>query len=93
VTAIMLRLFRCHGKGGRRSALWFWPQEPDGARRGRWPICRQSTRQGAIMDFRIKGLPAETFDSLFTLSNAQLKTRGAIRRITDRVVSCRIERA
>ncbi len=42
------------------------------------------------MDFRIKGLPAQTFNGLFTLSDAQLKARGAIRRITDRVVPCRI---
>jgi hypothetical protein len=36
-----------------------------------------------IMGFRIRGLPAETFAGLFSLSDAELAARGAVRRIAD----------
>jgi hypothetical protein len=36
-----------------------------------------------IMSFRISGLPAELFQELFTLSDAELAARGAVRRIAD----------
>lgn len=36
------------------------------------------------MSFRITGLSPETFQHLFTLSDAELATRGAVRRIVDR---------
>jgi hypothetical protein len=44
------------------------------------------------MDFRIAGLPAEPFADLFTLSDEDLKSRGAVRRIVDQRLSfpCRI---
>ncbi len=35
------------------------------------------------MDFRITGLPAEEFAPLFSLSDAELAERGAVRRIAD----------
>jgi hypothetical protein len=35
------------------------------------------------MDFRIKGLPAEDFADLFSLSDDDLAARGAVRRIAD----------
>jgi hypothetical protein len=35
------------------------------------------------MNFRIRGLPAETFAPLFSLSDEALKTHGAMRRIAD----------
>lgn len=35
------------------------------------------------MSFRIRGLPAETFAPLFALSDAELKSRGAVRQIAD----------
>ena len=35
------------------------------------------------MRFRIKGLPAETFAHLFTLSDEELAKHGAVRRIAD----------
>jgi hypothetical protein len=35
------------------------------------------------MNFRITGLPAETFRPLFALSDAELAARGAVRRIAD----------
>lgn len=35
------------------------------------------------MSFRIKGLPAETFDHLFALSDEELTRHGAVRRIAD----------
>jgi uncharacterized protein DUF1203 len=35
------------------------------------------------MTFRILGLPAQPFTSLFTLSDAELAARGAVRRIAD----------
>jgi hypothetical protein len=43
-----------------------------------------------VMSFRIKGLPAAPFRELFDLSDDALKARGAIRRVTDRVVPCRV---
>jgi len=44
------------------------------------------------MSFRITGLPAESFHELFTLSDAELAARGAVRRIADAVPGfpCRI---
>ena len=36
------------------------------------------------MDFKITGLPAAAFESHFTLSDAELATRGAIRMVADR---------
>jgi Protein of unknown function (DUF1203) len=35
------------------------------------------------MSFRIKGLPAESFDHLFVLSDEELAKQGAVRRIAD----------
>jgi hypothetical protein len=35
------------------------------------------------MSFRITGLPAETFAHLFSLSDAELAARGALRRVAD----------
>jgi Protein of unknown function (DUF1203) len=35
------------------------------------------------MNFRITGLPAETFSHLFALSDEELKAQGAVRRIAD----------
>jgi len=35
------------------------------------------------MSFRIRGLPAETFNHLFALSDQELAKRGAIRRVAD----------
>jgi hypothetical protein len=44
------------------------------------------------MSFRISGLPAEPFAGLFSLSDAELKARGAVRRIADapNAFPCRI---
>src|SRR5712691_9674647 len=38
---------------------------------------------GATMSFRISGLPAEKFSHLFALSDEELTTHGAVRRIAD----------
>jgi hypothetical protein len=38
---------------------------------------------GSIMHFRIRGLPAEPFAPLFTLTDEALAQRGAVRRIAD----------
>src|SRR4051812_5298881 len=43
-----------------------------------------------IMSFRITGLPAETFQPLFALSDADLRERGAIRKKAPGAVPCRI---
>jgi hypothetical protein len=44
------------------------------------------------MDFRITGLPAEQFTTLFQLSDEELKARGVFRRIADEgtVAPCRV---
>jgi hypothetical protein len=42
------------------------------------------------MSFRIVGLPAEHFDHLFAMSDAELSVRGAVRRIADRGYPCRV---
>jgi len=42
------------------------------------------------MSFRITGLPAENFDHLFVLSDAELATHGAVRRNAPGAVPCRI---
>lgn len=45
------------------------------------------------MSFRITGLPAETFQPLFALSDAELAARGAVRRIAEdreRGYPCRV---
>ena len=42
------------------------------------------------MSFRIRGLPAEPFADLFTLSDEELRARGAVRRIADGTYPCRI---
>ena len=42
------------------------------------------------MSFRITGLPAENFDHLFALSDAELGERGAVRRKADGGYPCRI---
>jgi hypothetical protein len=42
------------------------------------------------MSFRITGLPAEPFAGLFTLSDEELKARGAVRKIADGNHPCRI---
>jgi hypothetical protein len=43
-----------------------------------------------IMSFRITGLPAENFDHLFALSDAELTAHGAVRRMAPGAVPCRI---
>src|SRR5436309_3683182 len=42
------------------------------------------------MSFRISGLPAENFDHLFALSDAELAAQGAVRRKAPDAVPCRI---
>src|SRR5262245_27508669 len=42
------------------------------------------------MTFRIRGLPAEQFAELFDLSDADLASRGAVRRVADASYPCRI---
>jgi len=42
------------------------------------------------MSFRITGLPAETFDHLFALSDAELRERGAVRTKAPGEVPCRV---
>lgn len=42
------------------------------------------------MSFRITGLPAENFDHLFSLSDAELAAYGAVRRNAPGAVPCRI---
>jgi hypothetical protein len=42
------------------------------------------------MSFRITGLPAENFDHLFVLSDAELAAQGAVRRIAEHPAPCRI---
>jgi hypothetical protein len=42
------------------------------------------------MSFRITGLPAENFDHLFALSDAELRERGAMRKSAPGAVPCRI---
>jgi hypothetical protein len=42
------------------------------------------------MSFRITGLPVEPFAGLFDLSDAELRQRGAVRRIADNPYPCRI---
>jgi hypothetical protein len=42
------------------------------------------------MTFRITGLPAENFDHLFVLSDAELAAHGAVRRNAPGAVPCRI---
>ena len=42
------------------------------------------------MSFRITGLPAENFDHLFALSDAELAAQGAVRRDAPGAVPCRI---
>src|SRR6201999_2081625 len=42
------------------------------------------------MTFRITGLPAENFDHLFAMSDAELAASGAVRRSAPSAVPCRI---
>jgi hypothetical protein len=42
------------------------------------------------MNFRIRGLEARQFDHLFALSDAELAAHGAVRRIADGPLPCRI---
>jgi hypothetical protein len=42
------------------------------------------------MSFRITGLPAENFDHLFAMSDAELAAQGAVRRKAPGAVPCRI---
>ncbi len=42
------------------------------------------------MHFRIRGLPAENFAHLFTLSDDELAAQGAVRRIAEHNAPCRI---
>ena len=42
------------------------------------------------MNFRITGLPAQSFDHLFALSDAELAAQGAVRRAAPGAVPCRI---
>jgi hypothetical protein len=46
--------------------------------------------QEEIMSFRITGLPAENFDHLFAMSDAELAAQGAVRRKAPGSVPCRI---
>jgi len=46
--------------------------------------------QEEIMSFRITGLPAENFDHLFALSDAELAAHGAVRRNAPGALPCRI---
>src|SRR5215475_5378193 len=43
-------------------------------------ILGQTTTRRSIMHFRIQGLPAERFASLFSLSDHELAQQGAVRR-------------
>lgn len=47
------------------------------------------------MSFRISGLPADLYAPLFTLSDAELALRGAVRRVADRTpgLPCRVSLA
>ena len=42
------------------------------------------------MTFRIRGLDARQFSHLFTLSDAELAARGAVRKIADGPSPCRV---
>ena len=42
------------------------------------------------MTFRIRGLPADQFAELFDLSDAELASRGAVRRVADAPYPCRV---
>ena len=42
------------------------------------------------MSFRITGLPAESFDHLFAMSDAELAAHGAVRRNAPGAVPCRV---
>ena len=42
------------------------------------------------MSFRISGLPAEPFKTLFAMSDAELRAHGAVRRIADAGYPCRV---
>ncbi len=42
------------------------------------------------MSFRITGLPAETFDHLFAMSDDELAAQGAVRRQADGPAPCRV---
>ena len=42
------------------------------------------------MSFRIVGLPAQNFDHLFPMSDAELSAQGAVRRIADGSYPCRV---
>lgn len=42
------------------------------------------------MSFRIQGLPAENFTHLFTMSDAELASVGAVRRVADNGSPCRV---
>src|SRR5215469_9503058 len=42
------------------------------------------------MSFRITGLPSEPFANLFSLSDDELRTRGAVRRIAEGNSPCRV---
>src|SRR5579864_6804831 len=42
------------------------------------------------MSYRITGLPAEQFASLFALSDGELAARGAVRRVADARYPCRV---
>src|SRR5437588_9566636 len=52
------------------------------------PILEEAMEE--IMSFRITGLPAENFDHLFALSDAELAAQGAVRRDAPGAVPCRI---
>src|ERR1700683_4754022 len=59
-------------------------------------MCTATHDGGSIMHFRILGLPAEQFAPLFALSDAELATQGAVRRIADareRGYPCRVSLA
>ena len=46
-------------------------------------VSSMNKQAGLIMHFRIRGLPAEQFAPLFTLSDDELAQQGAVRRIAD----------
>jgi hypothetical protein len=54
------------------------------------PFVAVDNKEDVIMHFRIQGLPAEKFTSLFALSDDELKEHGAVRLIADGPRSCRV---
>src|SRR5688500_17321890 len=70
------------------------PSKPHAIRKSggfaRPPAPYSVQRMEEIMSFRITGLPAENFDHLFALDDAELRTQGAVRTKAPGAVPCRI---